>query len=283
MLAAVLALLAAMLFALGSVLQQRAASVVPPTEAQGLGLVARLVRRPLWLAGGAAEVFGFVAEASAVILGSLLLVQSLLATTLLFALPAGAALAGRRLPRSDWIWASVLTAGLVVFLSVGSPAEGDHSAPLRRWLVAAAIVLPFVCVLVAAGLRRRGHARALSFALAAGALFGAAAALIKPTASLLGSGVGQAAVSWEPYALLVCAAGGFLLQQSAYQAGGLAATLPAICVVEPVTACALGIGVLHETLQTGGLGWLVIGGAVVAMVCGLVSLARAEAALAGPA
>ena len=282
MAAAALALLAAMLFALGSVLQQRAASVVPTAEAQGLGLVSRLVRRPLWLAGGAAEAIGFVAEASAVILGSLLLVQALLATTLLFALPLGAALAGRRLPRSDWIWASVLTAGLAIFLSVGSPAEGDDSAPLRRWLVAAAIMVPAVGALVVAGLRRRGHARAVCFALAAGVFFGAAAAFIKPTAALIGSGVGEAAVSWEPYALLVCAAAGFLLQQSAYQAGGLAATLPAICVVEPVTACALGVGVLHETLGTGGAGWVLIGAAVVAMVCGLVSLARAEAAVAAP-
>jgi drug/metabolite transporter (DMT)-like permease len=280
--AAVLAVLAAMLFALGSVLQQRAASSVSTERAQGAGLIALLLTRPLWLAGTAAEVGGFVSEVAAVGVGSLVLVQALLATTLLFALPAGAWLAGRRLRRSDWAWAVVLAGGLAIFLVVGSPTTGNDTAPLRRWVVAAAILVPMIALSVINCLSRRGRGRAVCFALAAGALFGAVASLIKPCIHFAESGAGDLVTTWEPYALLACAALGFTLQQSAYQSGGLAATLPAICVVEPCTAAGLGVGVLEETLRVESVGgWVLIAAALAAMISGLIALARAEAAVHG--
>jgi drug/metabolite transporter (DMT)-like permease len=102
-------------------MQQRAASEVPDDESLGLGLVRRLVRRPIWLAGTAGDTLGYVAQAAALGLGSLVLVQPLLATSLLFALPLGAWWAGRRLRRSDGLWALALTAGLAVFLVAGEP------------------------------------------------------------------------------------------------------------------------------------------------------------------
>ena len=86
-LAVALALLAALLLAVGSVAQRRAASLVPDDEAGGLGLLRRLVRSPTWWAGSVGDVGGFVAQAAALGFGSLLLVQPLVVTTLLFALP----------------------------------------------------------------------------------------------------------------------------------------------------------------------------------------------------
>ncbi|MGE0027860.1 MAG: DMT family transporter, partial [Thermoleophilia bacterium] len=98
-LAGIVALGAAVLFALASVLQQRAASEVSDADAHGTGLIRKLVRRPLWLAGTATDTLGYVAQAAALGLGSLVLVQPLLATYLLFALPLGAWMAKRRLGR----------------------------------------------------------------------------------------------------------------------------------------------------------------------------------------
>ena len=90
----------------------------------------RLVRRPIWLAGTAGDTLGYVAQAAALGLGSLVLVQPLLATSLLFALPLGAWWAGRRLRRSDGVWALVLTAALGVFLVAGNPTNGVDRAPI---------------------------------------------------------------------------------------------------------------------------------------------------------
>jgi hypothetical protein len=277
--AGALALLAAILFAVGSCTQHLAAAEVPDEEAEGLGLLARLIRRPLWLAGTAADLLGFIAQMAALAFGSLLLIQPLLATTLLFALPAAARLSHRRLSRSDWRWALLLTGGLAVFLATGHLNQGHDQGSLRRWLLMAVVLVPLVVAMWAAGAPRRGAARAVPFAMAAGILFGTTSALAKPTVSLLGSGLLDVLGAWEPYAMVACGALGILLQQAAYQTGALALSLPAITVLEPITASALGVVVLGEEVRASGAGWLVIGASCAAMAGGVVALSRAEAAL----
>lgn len=272
------ALLSAILFAVGSVLQQRAASEVPDEDALGLGLVTRLVRRPIWLAGTAGDTLGYVAQAAALGLGSLALVQPLLATSLLFALPLGAWWAHRRLSRSDGAWAVILTAGLVVFLVAGEPTEGVDRADAGPWLVAAAVLLPATAACLVVAARSRGGVRAVALASATGILYGVAAALTKSTVSLLDDGLVGLLTSWEPYALAAAAGLGTYLQQSSYQAGDLAQALPAAAVLEPVVAVGLGIAILEEDIQSSGPEWILIGLSVVAMIVATASLARSQAA-----
>src|SRR6202011_2170047 len=100
------ALFSSLLYALASVLQHRAAIAQPQDKSLHLGLLARLVTKPLWLAGIAADGLGFVFQFVALGHGSLILVQPLLVSGLLFALPLGAWLAHTRLGRQDWIGAA---------------------------------------------------------------------------------------------------------------------------------------------------------------------------------
>jgi len=272
------ALLSAVLFAVGSVLQQRAASEVPDEESLGLGLVTRLVRRPVWLAGTAGDTLGYVAQAAALGLGSLALVQPLLATSLLFALPLGAWWAHRRLSRSDGGWAVVLTVGLAVFLIAGEPTEGVDRADVRSWLVASAFIVPATVACLVVAVRTRGGPRAVALAAATGILYGVAAALTKSTVSLLDDGLVGVLTSWEPYVLVAAAALGTYVQQSSYQAGELSQALPAAAVLEPVVAVGLGIGILSEDIQASGAEWILIGAAVVAMIAATARLARSQAA-----
>jgi hypothetical protein len=259
------ALLSAVLFAIGSVLQQRAASEVPDEESLGLGLVRRLVRRPIWLAGTTGDTLGYVAQAAALGLGSLVLVQPLLATSLLFALPLGAWWAHRRLRRSD-------------------PTEGVDRAGVGPWLAAAAVFLPLTALCLVVAARTRGGARTVALASATGILYGVAAALTKSTVSLLDDGVVGVLTSWEPYALVATAGLGTYIQQSSYQAGDLSQALPAAAVLEPVVAVALGIAILQEDIQSDGLEWVLIGLSVLAMVAATAALARSQAAAEpGPA
>ena len=69
-----LALAAALLFALGTVLQQKA-GLDEPVEGEASGLLLRMARRPVWLAGIAADALGFVAQAVALTIGRLAVVQ----------------------------------------------------------------------------------------------------------------------------------------------------------------------------------------------------------------
>ncbi|MGZ4690485.1 MAG: DMT family transporter [Acidimicrobiia bacterium] len=110
-LAIVLSLFAAFLFAAASVLQQRGTEGIADDDALGAGMIAALVRRPIWVLGITADIAGFGVQAAALAVGSLLLVQPLLVTTLLFALPMAARVAHRRLTEQEWRSPPVCSSG----------------------------------------------------------------------------------------------------------------------------------------------------------------------------
>jgi hypothetical protein len=281
-LAAALALLAAVLFAVASAVQQESAADVPQAQSRGGRLLLALARSPRWWAGTLCDTAGFAAQAAALGLGSLLLVQPLLVTTLLVALPLGARWGGRRLRRSDRVWSALLVLALAAFAVVGEPTAGVDRAGWRPWLPALVLLGLLLGGCLAGAAVRRGTARAVLLAVAAGVAYGVGAALTKGVVSLLDDGLLALLTSWETWLLAVAMGGGTLLQQSAYQAGALEASLPAVTVGEPVIAVALGIAVLGERLRADGAEWALIGVLVVVMAAATVALARAAARDAAP-
>jgi drug/metabolite transporter (DMT)-like permease len=276
-LAAALAVLAAALFAVAAAGQQRTAAAVPDDRAGGLGLVLTLVRRPLWWAGTLADTGGYVAQAAGLGLGSLLLVQPLLVTSLLFALPLGARWAGRRLRRSEWAWPALLVAALAVFIVSGEPTAGVDRADLAEWAPAAAVLGPLLVACLLGAVVWRGTSRAVLLALATGVLYGIGAALTKGVVDLLDGGILAVLASWETYGLVIALGGGTVLQQSAFQAGDLEASLPAVTVGEPVVAAVIGVTVLRERLRVDGAEWALIAGCVAVMAAATIALGRAAA------
>ena len=138
-LAVLFALLAALFLAIGIVVRQRATMDVPEEQGVSAMMFLTLMRRPLWWAGTGAAVAGFAFQALALAYGSLLLVQPILVSALLFALPLSARLANRRVTRGEWLWALVLTAALAVFVLLAKTRAGDYEASgaadgdRRRW------------------------------------------------------------------------------------------------------------------------------------------------------
>ena len=272
--AAGLALLAAALFALASAVQQRSAAAVPDGRGGALHLAAVLVRSPRWWAGTLADSAGYLAQAAALGLGSLLLVQPLLVTTVLFALPLGARWAGRRLARSDWAWAGVLVLSLAAFVVTGQPTAGAELAGWRAWLPAWVVLGVTVAGCLLGAAVRRGTSRAVLLAVTTGVAYGLAAALTKGVVDLLPEGPGTVLTHWSTYLLAASLLAGTVAQQSAYQAGPLEASLPAATVGEPVVAAALGVIVLAERLRAGGVEWLLVAVLLAAMVTATVALSR---------
>ena len=276
-LAAGLALLSAALFAVAAAAQQRAAAQVPDDRARGLGLIRVLVRRPLWWVGTGGDLGGFAAQAAALGLGSLMLVQPLLVTTLLFALPLSTWWSGRRLSRPDAAWALTLSAALALFVVVAEPTAGvDRATPLQ-WLPAGVVLGALLLGCLAVAAVRRGTLRAVLLAVATALLYGITAAVTKGVVSLLDDGLLALVTAWETPALAIAAVGGTLLSQSAFQAGGLAASLPIITVGEPIVGVALGAAVLGEQVQVDGVEWLIFPVLVVAMVVATAALAHSAA------
>src|SRR5665809_36233 len=107
-----LALVAALLFALGTVLQSQVAAQATEEESRSANFLVALARKPRWLAGIVALGLGFAAQAWALGIGRLVVVQPILATAVVFTLPLGAKLAGRRISMREIVAAIALAAGL---------------------------------------------------------------------------------------------------------------------------------------------------------------------------
>jgi drug/metabolite transporter (DMT)-like permease len=219
-----------------------------------------------------------VFQALALGVGELLVVQPVLTSGILFALPAGAWWSGRHLGRADFAWAFVLAAGLTAFLLLAGTDGGQDFASRGSWLVCAAVAAPVLVVAMILGTRSRGTPRAVLFAFTTGALFGITAALTKASVVLIDQEGFGTLGHWEPYALLVLGALGFVVNQRAFQAGSLTASLPTLTVVEPIVAALIGVTMLHETVPTdGALEWIAVAVSVVAMVVATVVLSRSAA------
>lgn len=279
MLAVLCALGSSLLYALASVLQHRGAVAQPDDQSLKMGLLVRLFRNPAWLAGTACDVGGYALQFVALGHGAIVVVQPLLVCGLLFALPMGAAWAGRRLSRTDWAGALLVCAGLGIFLAVANPAAGHSDTTTGRWIALLTSVVVLAGLLTAIGSAAEPRRRAVLLAAAAGVVYGVAAALTKTSSHLLNRGLLPMLTHWQPYVLVVFGVGGMLLSQSAFQAGALDFSLPTMTVVDPVVSIAIGAWVFHETVASRAGEVTVEVVSLAAMSAGVWLLARFEAAM----
>jgi drug/metabolite transporter (DMT)-like permease len=274
-----LALLAAVFLAIGIVVRQRATLDVPAEYGVSPVMVLTLLRRPLWWAGTAAAIAGYVFQALALIHGSLLLVQPILVSALLFALPMSAHLAHRRVTRGEWAWAVLLTIALAVFVVLAKTRPGDYEASLSMSALVALICTAAVMACVIVAVRTIGWRRAVLLAVAVGVLFGVVAVLTKLVMHVLAND-GLRSVLTTPvlYLLVVLGILAVFLQQSAFHAGALHTSVPTMLVLEPVIAVVLGAVVLGEHMTVDGVKAVAITFALVAMTAATIALGRDEGA-----
>ena len=238
--------------------------------------------RWFWLLGVGCDVGAYATQAGALAVGSLLLVQPVLVTTLLFALPISAKMTGRKLYPADGVWAVVKTSALAVFVVVGNPSEGKDLASFSKWAPTLFACLAVIVACIVIGRMWKPGAAAL-LAAATGGMFGIGAALTKSAMNLLGQGIPQLLTSWELYVLIGAGVAGAVLQEDAFQAGDIEASLPAMTILEPLVAILLGVAVLDERIQARGGEWVIIAMTIVAMGIATVQLARRAAQLEAPA
>ncbi len=270
------AFIGAVMFAVSAVAQQRAAADVP----EGDALLARLIRNPRWWAGIIGDAGGFGFQVAALAMGSVLIVQPILVTALVFALPLAAHYSGRRVTPVMWAQAAALSVALAVFLVVGDPTMGQVDAPWHRWVGPLGLLGGLIVAGVAVSTTVRVPAlQALLLGTAAGLLFGISAALTEHVTQLFGQGVAAVLTSWQPYALAATGIAGLYLQQRGYQVGPLSASLPAFTVAEPLGAAFLGLTVLNDRLRSGPVGTAFVLLSVIVMCAAAVRLSRAQAAV----
>jgi drug/metabolite transporter (DMT)-like permease len=206
-------------------------------------------------------------------------VQPLLVSALLFVLPLAAKFSKHHVTAADWCWALLLTAALAVFVLVGQPREGHYRPPVPAWSVALAGTVPVVILCVVAAHRTSGRLRAMLLASAVAVLVGLIAVLTKiSTHRLAMHGWHGLLTVPAPYLLIVLALTVTVLQQSAFHAGALQASVPVMLVGEPVVAVLLGVVILGEHLAVRGGGVLILAVAVAAMTAATIALGRESVA-----
>jgi drug/metabolite transporter (DMT)-like permease len=279
--AALLALGAALFIAFGDVFHQRSAHDVTDQPVGHLELLMRLLRDRQWWLGTLVAAIGFALQAAALGLGSVLLVQALLVSALLFALPLSARLAHRSVTRWEWLWAAVLASSVAVIVTIGNPQAGQSRASLETWIAVVAVLAPALVLCMLGARVWSGWVSAVLLAVASGTMWGVFAVLTKGVVGRLDDGLLAVVRSPELYAWGLVAIAGTALQQSSFRAGTMTASLPTMTVAEPVVASILGVVVLGETLKTNDTGRFVLGLAIAAMVVATVALARGQALSAG--
>src|SRR5581483_11119335 len=115
--AVVLALGAALVSAIGSVIRQRSAHEIVDRPVGAWELFRLSLRDARWWLGGAAAVGNYALQAAALSVGSVMVVTALQVTVLLFALPINARITHHRVSRWDWLWAALLAATVAIILA----------------------------------------------------------------------------------------------------------------------------------------------------------------------
>lgn len=265
----VLAIAAAVFFAFGTVLQQKA-GLEKPSEGSSASLLVQMARRPVWLAGIAADGLGFVCQAVALAIGRLAVVQPLLVSTVVFALPLGARFTGQRIRRIDVGAAFLVVVALIGFLTIADPSGGRDDAPLGEWLIAGGACIA-VCVPLAL-MGRFGSAprRAAMLGTATGVLFALSAALTKVVADQFDEGIFEIFTHWHLYALIAVGYSSMTFNQLALNTGALAPAVATSLAFDPITSVILGVTLLQESLHTDALQLV---GTVIALAAALAGMA----------
>jgi drug/metabolite transporter (DMT)-like permease len=269
---AVAAVMAGLFLAACGVLQQRAASKRSSSERLSLRLVRALVTDRTWLAGIASAGASYGFQAVALAFGPLVLVQPLVVSELLFAVPVSVRIRGLRLRPRDWGAVGAVVVGLAVGIVAADPQQGRPLQPISSWApaLAAVAVLVGVCLLVTRFVD--GPPMASAFAVAGACTMGLQSALYAATIALIKKEQLALFATWEPYALIVASLIGAFLIQNAFQSGPLAASTPVIDATLPLIAIGLGVGLFGEHIRTSFLGLAGASVGLVLVLAGIVGL-----------
>lgn len=247
--AEVLALVAAFFFALAATLQQKGALDMGAVSFSSPSSLLRLARQTFWLLGTLALLGGYVLQAMALDRGRLAVIQPLLVTTIVFALPLGYLLTRQVIHRREVIGAAVVVLGLAVFTVVGEAADGRDNAPADEWAIAVVVFGLAAAVLLYLGGRGTDARKAGLYGACAGVLYGLSASLCKPTVEILHDhGIGGVLSSWEFYAFAAAGIVAFVVQQVSLATGKLAASVATVSVCNPLVSIVIGTLLLEERL-----------------------------------
>jgi drug/metabolite transporter (DMT)-like permease len=243
--------------ALANVMQRKASLEQPPDRPFGIRLLLDLVRRPTWLIGFGGLVASFVLQAVALGFGQLSAIEPIITLEVPLTLLVASRVFHAPLGRIEWTGILVMTAGMILLVTMLDPHPGNETnvAPLTYVMAGGGTAATIVALVIAAN---RGGAmwRTACLGAAAGTSFGLTATLIKATIAQ-GDAHGLLGVltTWPTYVAISCGLLGLVLVQWALHTGPLLAAQPGFTLMDPLVSILWGVLVFNELTRTGP--WLV--------------------------
>ena len=273
LLAAAFALLSALIIAWGTVIRHRIAEQAPADGSLSGSPFISALSRPMWWLGTGCALFGYALQVVALGFGTLLVVQPILVLSLMFTLPLSARYDGKKMARDELGWATALTISVGILVIMGDPLPGNPQPPLERWLPALAVGVATLGIFYLLSRRAEPNKRALLLGTITGGIYGYVAVLSKATVDVIvHEGLFALLTTWQGYSLLAGAMLGTVVQQYAFNAGQLKNSLPAMTIVEPIFAFALGYAVLGEKFQVSGWNWAWMALSLLVMILSTIAL-----------
>lgn len=270
-------LLAAFLNAVGSLTQRRATGQLDVSRLFRHDIVAEAIRNRLWLLGGVAQFCAFVAQATALNFGSLVVVGPLMTTDLIFLMLLLQAKFKIGIGRREWLGAAIVSTGISLLLVSAQPRGGDIPLNATPWLFTMSVIAAIV--VSGAIVMRRGPSpqwRAVVGGIAAGAHFALVAALIKLVMQHLQYGFLAQFGDWPLYALAVAGLTSFITLQSMYGAGPLGISWPLVEIVEAVGGVLIGLLLFGDQVNSYTSALAAEAGGGVILAAGIVLLAGSQ-------
>lgn len=267
--AVVLTLSAAALFAVATNVHRGAASAVPMHEAGPVRLLLRLLRTPRWLLGSLAAMIALGLHATALRFGTVIMVQAVLSTGLVLALALEAFRERRRPSKVEVVGWVLVVGGVIALLSLARPHGGRVIGTVALVVTLVLAVLVASVGLLVERTRLPRPVVAVVMGAAAGTCFALDAVFLKAVAGSV------TPIGWRTVldlgGFVVASVLGNLVVQRAYQQAPLRDVLPAVTAADPVAAAVVGVAVLHEHLRPGDLALGGLVGGLTAMVVGIVA------------
>jgi hypothetical protein len=254
-----LAVLAAVALAFGAQFQNDAVSgpgskSLKKTASTGRGFLsikqlASLLVKPQWLSGTAFMGVGILLQLAALSLAPLIVVQPVGAIALVITSIVNSRVTKTPLNRGTIVAISLCTLGIASFVAMASGVANEtvlNDDRLREVLGVLGVILVLFTVLF---LTSGSRAKALSYVLGAGVLYGFVATLAKVVIQRIYQGDFEWLTIFCLAALLGAVALGSWFVQNAYASGPPDLVIAGLTVIDPLVAVSIGIIILGEATQ----------------------------------
>ena len=208
--------------------------------------ILKLLRNRKWLTGGSMIAGALVLQITALTLAPLIVVQPLGAIALVITSLLNARVSKTRLNRATIIAVSLCVIGVGLFVAMASTIA--HEIKLTDALLWQVLITLFVIVIVFGTmfLRSRGKAKAITYIIGAGVLYGFVATLMKVVIQRIQQGQFEWLTIFCAVVLLAASVMGGWFVQNAYSSGPPDLVIAGLTVIDPMVAVLIAAVILRE-------------------------------------